>query len=134
MPDVQDIEIPPTVEISEGISITQDDIPHSELYLWLEQAVQYVNELPEDISMGNGTSLIVDETATQLFSYAKWLFSTTAANETLGPTLAPIGVNIFAILTMLVFLAIAWVTVKIFSLIFRFVMYAINWIVRIVRG
>jgi hypothetical protein len=108
-----------------------DIVPHSEIYNYLSTAVAHVNSLPDEINKGNGQSLLADETATQMMSYAKWLFSPTSAQELLGATLAPIGINLFLLLTLLIFMAIAWTTIKIAVMIFKFVQWIVRWVLEI---
>lgn len=122
--------VTPTIPAQDAV-IGVDDVPHSEIYNFLATAVANVNSLPDDLSRPNGTSLIPDETATQLFGFAKWLFSDAAARELLGDTLAPIGINLYILLSIVVVLAVVWVTLKIAVLIIRFVQYAAGWILRI---
>lgn len=114
-----------------GLTELTDLSQHSDIYNYLSTAVAAVNSLPDDLSMdNNGTSLLPAETATQLMGYAKWMFSGTSANELLGATLAPIGIELYILLTMIVFMAIAWITVKIALMIFNFVQYIVAWILR----
>lgn len=110
------------------------NIPHSEIYNYLSTAVANVNSLQTDISTGNGQSLVQNETATQMMGYAKWMFSATAAQELLGNTLYPIGINLFLLLTMLIFMAIAWTTLKIAVMIFHFVQWLVRWILEFIPG
>lgn len=127
-PDVpaQGLDIPET-EI-----ITVDDVPHTEIYNYLSTAVAHVNTLPDTLTTdGNGTDLVQSESATQLFGYAKWMFSGTSARELLGETLAPIGLNLYGLLTLIIFMAIAWGTIRIALLIYRFVYYLVREILRV---
>jgi len=111
--------------------ITVDDVPHSEIYNYLSTSVAHVNSLPDDLTTNSGTSLIPSESGTQLMAYAKWLFSPQSARELLGETLAPVGIFLFSLLTLIVFMAIAWVAIRIATLIFRFVQYLIREILRV---
>lgn len=125
---------PEMVETPNYAVFSADIVPHSDIYNYLSTAVANVNSLPDDISKGNGQALFNEETATQIFGYAKWLFSTTSANELLGETLAPIGINLFALLTLVIFMAIAWTFLRIAVFIFRLVQYVARWIAEIIPG
>lgn len=135
-PDFPSIDMPEPIErdivdIPEVDIISPDEVPHSEVYNYLATAVANVNSLPDDLTSNNGTSLIPNETGTQFMSYAKWMFSDTSARELLGNTLAPIGINLYILLTLIVFLAIAWATIRIALLIYRFVQYIVREILRL---
>ena len=100
----------------------------------LEDAVGYVNSLPDHITENEGIDYVPNETATTLFGYAKWLFSYNTAQELLGVSLAPMAVMLYYILGLVIILAIAWVTIKIVILILRFVQYIARWIIDLIPG
>lgn len=129
-PDYQEPDVDLTTDIGD---FEQIEIPHSDLYYALEQAVEHVNSLPDDLSKDySGTSVVPDETATQLMGFAKWLFSGTSANELLGATLAPIGINLFRLLGLMIALAIAYTTIKIAIIITRMVMSIIGAVMKVI--
>lgn len=130
--DYTGLATPEMVETPNIAVFSAEIIPHSDVYNYLSTAVAHVNSLPDEINKGNGQSLLADETATQMMSYAKWLFSPTSAQELLGNNLYPVGINLFLLLTMLIFLAIAWTTIKIAVMIFRFVQWIVRWILEII--
>lgn len=111
--------------------ISVDDVPHSEIYNYLSTSVAHVNSLPDDLTSDNGTSLIQNESATQLMAYTKWLFSDQSARELLGETLAPIGINLYLLLRLVIFMSIAWAAIRIATLIYRFVQYLVREILRV---
>jgi hypothetical protein len=136
VPDYPEGVVPEPIErdivnIPEVDIISPDEVPHSEIYNYLATAVANVNSLPDDLTSNNGTSLVPNETGTQLMSYAKWMFSDRSARELLGNTLAPIGINLYILLTLIVFLSIAWATIRIALLIYRFVQYIVREILRL---
>jgi hypothetical protein len=112
--------------------LNTDLIPSGDINDLLSTAVAYVNSLPDDITAPSGISLIPDETATQLFGWAKWLFSADSANESLGLTLAPLALTLMVLLTLVVSMAIAYTTLKIAVFIYRLVTYVIQWILKFV--
>lgn len=105
-----------------------------DMIAYLEDVLDYINSLPDNLTYFNGTQYLPDETATQMIGYAKWLFSPTTANELLGETLAPIGINLFLLLTILVLLMITWAIVRVVVLILRFVRYVARWILDLIPG
>lgn len=110
-------------------------IPESELRDFLIQAVEQVNSLPDDPSFVGSVQIVPNETATQLFSYAKWLFSFQAAQELLGITFAPVGMVLYSVLLLTVVGATIWFTLKIVTLILRMISYVARWIMRLLlRG
>jgi len=124
---VDDFEIP---SIPDFDGLTVDDVDHEALFNYMSEAVSKINSLPDSLFDNFGDDVVANESATQLFGYAKWLFSGNSANELLGPTLAPIGINLYILLTLLIFLVIAWVTIRLALLIFRFVLFIIREILR----
>lgn len=130
-PDIELYEVEEFATPDAEYLLEPELVPHSEVYNFLSTAVANVNQLPEDLTSNNGTSLIQNESATQLMSYAKWMFSDVSARELLGETLAPIGINLYLLLTLIVFLTIAWATLRIATLIFRFVLFIVREILRI---
>lgn len=101
---------------------------------YLEQALGYLNNLPDNLTSDGNTQYLPSETATQIMGYAKWLFSPNTAQELLGTTLAPIGINLYILLSILVILAVSWAFIKIIILILRFVQYIARWILDLIPG
>jgi hypothetical protein len=132
-PPMPDIPIAPEVEVTlEVEALDTDVIPKNEIYTFLATAVAEVNSMPDDLAVQGGTELLPNESATQLFSYGRWLFSGSSATELLGETLAPIGINIYVYLTIMVVLASAYVTIRIATLIIRFVQYVVGWVLKVI--
>jgi hypothetical protein len=105
------------------------DVPRSELYSSMATAAAQVNSLPNDIRQQNGVNIIPNtNNATQLFGYAKWLFSYNTARELLGNTFAPIGMNLFILLVIVVVIATIYLIVNFVVLLIRFVL----WLIRLI--
>ena len=88
-----------------------------------------MSSIPDTLDDG----IIPDETATQLFSYMKWLFSDTSANELLGATLAPILINFYVLLVIAFTFTAMWLTIRALVLAWRLVLFIIEWIIRILE-
>lgn len=119
--DIPQVNIPDFNAIAEGNDF--------DLVAQMTDVLNQIQSLPDDIFEEVG---IESETATQLFSYAKWLFSANSANELLGPTLAPIGIYLYTVLGATILLAISWAIIRIALLIFRFVYFIIREVLRVI--
>lgn len=85
------------------------------------------NQLPSDITRPtNQQSVVTTTSAKPLFSYIKWLFSYNSAQELLGPTLAPLGMSLFIMMTIGILLAGIYLVVNLITLIIRFVIWILN--------
>lgn len=97
-------------------------------------AAAQANQLPSDITQPNGVqSVVPNAEAAPLFSYIKWLFSYNSAQELLGPTLAPLGVNMFVILTIVMLLFGIYLVVNLITLILRFVIWIMSIIWKVLQ-
>ena len=97
-------------------------------------AAAQTNQLPSDIARpSGGSSVIPSGDATLLFSYAKWLFSLNTAQELLGQTLAPLGVNLFIILTIVMLLTAVYLAVNLITVIIRFAIWVLNLIWKLLQ-
>ena len=86
-----------------------------------------INALPSDPTRPGGQA-IPSVDLTQLFGYAKWLFSASTAQELFGRTLAPLAINVFIVLVLAISYSAIWLLINIIVLIIKVVM----WIVRLI--
>jgi len=119
--DLPFVDVPDVNSIAEGNDF--------DLVEQMTEVLTQIQNLPSDIYTEVG---IETETATQLFGYAKWMFSNSSARELLGPTLAPIGIYLYTVLRVIVILAVSWASIRIALLIFRFVYFVIREILRVI--
>ena len=110
----------------------QVTVPRAEMNSAMATAAAGTNNLPDEIQRPGGTSLIPSVDLTQLFAYAKWLFSLNTANELLGRTFAPIGMELMIIFTFTVILTILYFIINIIALIIKGVIWVINQILKII--
>lgn len=108
-------------------------VPVEEINNNVGQAAEGVNNLPSDISKPSGQSVIPSGDATMLFGYAKWLFSINTAQELMGKTLAPLGMNVFIVLTVIMLLLAVYLAVMALTLIIRFVVWILGIIIRAIE-
>jgi hypothetical protein len=112
--------------------------------LFISISIAYAQEIPmdqlddfQDVDVTTPDDLsgveLPNETGTQLFSYAKWLFSPNSAREILGETLAPLAVDIFSYLGILISLAIIWAGIKVAVLAIKFLLFIADWIRKIIE-
>ncbi len=107
----------------------------SDLYRNMATAAANVNALPEQIR-GSGTTgnNVVPSTAgaTQIFGYVKWLLSGNTAQELLGRSLAPFGVNLAIILILVIALTGVYFLVNFAVLIIKAIIWIINQILKLI--
>lgn len=99
----------------------------------IDSELAEINETVGDIPDVIDPEIIPAETATQLFSYMKWLFSDNSANELLGPTLAPLLINFYVLLTIAFFFTTIWLTIRALVLAWRFILFVVEWIIRFIE-
>lgn len=75
-----------------------------------------LESIPDSLQEAN----IPTETGTQLFSYAKWMFSGVGARELLGETLAPLAIDFYWTLAVVIAMTIIWAAVRILVFTIRF--------------
>lgn len=112
--------------------VIAQDIP-SVQDLSVDQEIGEVNSTLDSIPDRLDDELIPNETATQLFSYMKWLFSETVAQELLGETLAPILLNLYLLLLLAFTFVTMWLTIRIFVLGWRLILWIVGWIIRLIE-
>lgn len=88
-----------------------------------------VDNLPDTLD----PDLTPDETATQLFSYMKWLFQPSSASELLGETLAPIGLELYALVLLALTYVILWLTIRALVLTWRFFLFIVSWVIKLIE-
>lgn len=107
-------------------------VPRSDMYASMATAAANVNQLPDEIRMSAGQNLVPRPDLTRLFGMAKWLFSLNTANELLGRTLAPIGVELYIIFFFVIILTSIWFLINLIVLIIKGVIWIINQILKII--
>jgi hypothetical protein len=121
----------PTITPTPNVTLVLT-IPRSDMYSSLATAAANVNRLPDEIRRPGGQSLIPSPDVSQLFAWAKWLFSLNTAQELLGQTLAPIGIELFIIMNFVVILTAIYFLINLIVLIIKGVIWIINQILKIV--
>lgn len=99
--------------VGNGQPITMEDSMKSDFYRNMATAAAIVNSLPEKIQKAgpnNQTLAEAMEGAKQVFGYVKWLFSPNSAQELLGRSLAPIAINVMAVMTMYLAMVAIYIT------------------------
>jgi len=114
------------------VAIAQFEIPSVE-DLSVDQEIGEINSTLDSIPDTLDNDLIPNETATQLFSYMKWLLSETSAQELAGETLAPILINLYVLLALAFTFAAIWLTIRILVLSWRLILFIIGWIIRLIE-
>lgn len=107
-------------------------VPRSDMYGSMATAAANVNRLPDEIRAPGGQSIVPSANLAQLFAWAKWLFSLNTAQELLGKTLGPIGIELYAIFQIVVILTSIYYVINIIVLIIKAVIWVINQILKII--
>lgn len=127
---------PPDEDLS-TICDRQVDINQEKLNEFFEQiqdAADKMNALPDEINKAgpSGTTLTsATAGAGQIAGYVKWLFSPASAQELLGRSLAPIGINVMAIFLMTVAMVAIYITINIVVFTIKMVVWSMNQILKI---
>lgn len=112
---------------------TDVTVPSGELDSQMATAAASQNNLPTDITRPqSGPALVPATSAVPLFSYVKWLFSYSTAQELMGETLAPLGVELFILLTISILLSGVYLVVNLIVLLIRFVVWIYSIIIKII--
>jgi hypothetical protein len=114
--------------------IDVDDNVESDLYASMATAAAIFNKLPEEISKAGPSGQNLTQAmagAKQVFGYVKWLFSPNSAQELLGRSLAPIGINVLAVFTMIVALTAIYIAINIIVYTVKFIIWVVNQIIKI---
>lgn len=120
--------------VGNGQPVEIDDQMESDLYKNMATAAAIVDKLPEQISKAGPKGQTLAEAfagAKQVFGYVKWLFSPNSAQELLGRSLAPIGINVLVIFTMVVALTAIYIAINIAVYIVKFATWVINQILKL---
>lgn len=114
--------------ISSQIAIGQEMPGVTDLNIDSEyaEAVSTTDSLPDALD----DDVLQDETATQLFSYMKWLFSDNSAQELVGVTLAPILLNLYILLGLAFTFTALWLTIRFLVWTWRLILFVVKWIIR----
>src|SRR5688572_17525776 len=121
----------PTITPTPNVTLVLT-IPRSDMYASMATAAANVNQLPDEIRRPGGQSLIPSPDVSQLFAWAKWLFSANTAQELLGETLAPIGITLFIVMNFVVILTAIYFLINLIVLIIKGVIWIINQILKII--
>lgn len=110
--------------------VLAQDIPSVES-LGIDQVIaesrNTLNTLPDQLD----DDMMPAETATQLFAWLRWIFSDTGARELFGSTLAPIAINLYVMLGIVVSFTVLWLTIRALVLAWRFIMWVADWIIKL---
>lgn len=114
----------PTSEPIDLVATHGADLPFNDAINYLATANANVEDAPEDLT-NPGVAVLPQENGNQIFSYAKWLISPTAANEVFGP-FGTLAVHLGAAIALVIFLAIVYFLIFVISLLIRFVIWIIK--------
>lgn len=110
-------------------------VPDEELHNLMATQAANTNSLPDDISRPvNNQSIVQDVDLRPLFGLVKWLFSANAAQELLGPTLAPLGLSIFTLFMITVIMIGVYLLVFVITIGIRFYWWVTNNILRMIEA
>lgn len=121
----------PTITPTPAVTLVLT-VPRSEMYSNMATAAANVNRLPDEIRRPGGQNLIPSPDVSQLFAWAKWLFSLSTAQELLGQTLAPIGISLFIVMNFVIILTAIYFLINLIVLIVKAVIWIINQILKII--
>jgi hypothetical protein len=118
-----------------GQVVDIEDSMENDIYRNMATAAAIVQDLPEQIknSGPNGQSLAdAMAGASQVFGYIKWLLSPNSAQELLGRSLAPVGINIMIILTMVIALTTIYIAINMAVYILKMAIWVVNQILKLI--
>lgn len=133
VPTAPPINVPDLPQIQINITAEPVEVPRSDLYRFLATAAHNVNQLPDDITRQDNMSLIPNSNPAEVFSYAKWLFSYSSAEELMGRTLAPVGMSLFVLFTIMVSNVIVQMIIRIVTPILKIVVWIIFRIIDVIK-
>lgn len=105
---------------------------YDDMQNFMATAAAQSNQVPDNIISPSGQALITQQDPTLLFSYAKWLFSTNTAYELLGRTFAPIAINLFILLIIVVTLTTVWFLVMFIVLLVQTMVWLMNQVLKFI--
>lgn len=127
------IDIPQIPVIDIQITAEPVELPRSDLYRFLATAAHNVNQLPEDITRQGNVSLIPNSNPAEVFSYVKWLFSYSTAEELMGRTLAPVGMSLFLLFTLMVSHVVVQMLIRLVTPILKIVVWIVYRIIDVIK-
>ncbi len=105
--------------------------PFPELFQGLTDANAALDGLPGDLTRGaNGLPLLPSTDGSQVFGYAKWLLSSSAADEYAGP-FAPLVQHLGIFVTLMFALIVAYVATYLIVYLLRFVIWLVRWLLKL---
>lgn len=106
------------------------NVPFPELFAGIAEANVTINSLPNDLTAPNGISLLPGTNGSQVFAYAKWLLSPSAADEYAGPV-APIIQHQAILVSGMMALIVVYVAIYLVVWGIRFIIWLTNWAFRL---
>lgn len=106
----------------------------NKFYEQISAAAEKINALPDEINKaGPAGQTLSNITAgiTQIAGYVKWLFSGNTAQELLGKTFAPIGINIMVIFLMTVAMVTIYIAVNTIVYTIKMVIFLMNLVLKV---
>jgi hypothetical protein len=98
----------------------------------LATAAANTNELPSDISAPSGQAVVPSSDAAPLFAYIKWLFSLNTAQELLGRKMAPVAINLFIVMVIVITLTGVYLAINLITLLIRFAVWVLTIVIKII--
>lgn len=119
-----------------GLKCASNKIEQSQLkafYDKMKEAADQINALPDEIEdAGPGLQITAIVAAIgEIAGYVKWLFSPNTAQELLGRTFAPIGINILVIFTMTVAMVAIYITINMVVFTIKMIVWLMNQILKL---
>ncbi len=121
-----------------GGECTSNQIEATELnafYEQLREAADRINGLPDEIQKAGPSGQKLSDTTAgvgQIAGYVKWLFSANSAQELLGKTLAPIGINVLVIFVMTVAMVAIYIAINIVVFTIKMIVWLVNQILKLI--
>jgi hypothetical protein len=116
-------------------SNTIDADMKSDIYRVMATAAYNVNKMPEEIKKSGPAGKDISGStsgAVQLFGYAKWVMSPNTAQELMGKSLAPFGINVFVIFLLITSLTAIYFLVNLIVIVIKFVAWVINQLLKLI--
>lgn len=116
-------------------SNTIDSDMKSDIYRVMATAAYNVNQMPEEIKKSGPSGKDISGStsgAAQLFGYAKWVMSPNTAQELLGKSFAPFGINVFVIFVLITSLTAIYFLVNLIVIVIKFVAWIINQLLKLI--
>jgi hypothetical protein len=114
-----------------GFFDTSFSAPFDEMFGSLNTASETIGSLPNDITAPNGSPLLPSADGRQVFGYAKWLLSPSAADEYAGP-FAPLFQHAGIAVGLMMALIAIYIGVYVMIYVVRFVIWLAGWVFKLV--